>query len=133
MTLATDIATLEKDVVKVEGWFLTGIEDFAKVVPAIIAAFGAAAGGLGLPAWVGQLLSAVPGMVSALEQALPASGNGVTKITALLTGVESICTSLDGVAVVAADATFGKIKGIVTEIASGAVAAANALAPPAAS
>ena len=132
MTLATDIATLEKDVVKVEGWFLTGIEDFAKVVPAIIAAFGAA-GGLGLPAWVGQLLSAVPGMVSALEQALPASGNGVIKITALLTGVESICTSLDGVAVVAADATFGKIKGIVTEIASGAVAAANALTPPAAS
>ena len=121
-----NLQDLEADVVKVEGWFVEGIKLFAKALPILddVAALFP-----GLPAWVGQVLSAVPDMIIAMEQAVPATGNGALKLSGVLNCVETLCTDLDNDLTGAAASTFLAIKNTVVNICNEAVTAANALKP----
>ena len=114
----------------VEEWFIEAIkeieDDLPKFLPEItlISEFIP-----GLPAWVPQVLSAIPKMVAALEQAIPTSGSGGIKLAALTAGTRSMCNALDGVDVVASNSTFNKIQSVVEVIAAKTVAAANVNKP----
>jgi len=127
-------ATIEADIVKVEGWFTTALEAIEGAATEYMPEIATISEFIpGLPAWVPQVLSGIPKMVLALEQMIPTAGNGVAKLTGVLAGIEALCNSLDGVDVVKSNPTFAKIETVATNIVNNIVAAANTNAPPAAS
>ena len=85
-----DLAEFKTDVKIVAGWFLEGIEAFAKVLPFIADAVACIPG---VPPIVNQILSALPNLIIAAEKALPEPGSGALKSAGVMAFIKTLCIS----------------------------------------
>jgi hypothetical protein len=123
--MGLDLATLKADFVKVEGWFLQGLADFAKAEPILDAVAQSIPG---CPPIVSKILEALPQVIASAEQAL-GDGTGDVKMSAVLAFFQNALSAADNTLNVGAGTFFAKIEPALKAAVNSAVAMANANNP----